>query len=70
MKVDQFEDAIFEKNEREVQCWFFETVVGGGLTMRSGADPTLGDVFSDARIACGQRWAADSIVRPAYPAVR
>lgn len=69
MKVEQFEDAIFEKNEREVQCWFFKTIVGGGITTRSSG-PNASDVFSHARIACGQRWAADSIVRPAYPAVR
>jgi hypothetical protein len=40
VKAEQFENAIFEKNEREVQCWFFKTVVGGGLTMRSSG-PTL-----------------------------
>jgi hypothetical protein len=25
--VVQFEGGVFEKSEREVQCWFFEMVV-------------------------------------------
>jgi hypothetical protein len=67
--VERFEHRAFEKNEREVQCWFFKTVVEAVYNAFQ-ADPTLGDVFSRARIVCGQRWAADSIVRPSYPAVR
>ncbi len=27
--MEEFEDAVFERNEREVQCWFIKTAVGG-----------------------------------------
>lgn len=42
--MEQFEDGVFEKNEWEVQCWFFKMVVGGGMptinTTRQGGANT------------------------------
>ena len=67
MKVEQFEDAVFEKNDWKVQYWFLK-MVWKGYNKRVRADPMLGDVSVTHASLVASVGPVDSI--PAYPAVR